>query len=100
MKSRKPRLRRSARASRTLSTPLGTAAAAPGTGRSMATLSVLWRIAVAGVCFLAFMIGGIALTLLLFPVMRLLPGGRSEYERRVRLVVCLSFATLLGVLRL
>src|SRR5438105_4745582 len=65
----------------------------------MATLSVLWRIAVAGFCFLAFMVGGIALSLALFPLMRLLPGGRPEYERRVRMVVRLSFATLLRVLR-
>ena len=65
----------------------------------MATLNVLWRIAVAGVCFLAFMIGGIAFSLVLFPLMRLLCGSRSEYERRVRVVVRLSFATLLQVLR-
>ena len=65
----------------------------------MATLNVLWRIAVAGVCFLAFMIGGIAFSLVLFPLMRLLSGSRSEYERRVRVVVRLSFATLLQVLR-
>ena len=65
----------------------------------MATLSVLWRIAVAGFCFLAFMVGGIALSLALFPLLRLLPGGRPQYERRVRRVVRLSFATLLGALR-
>src|SRR5256885_7770423 len=39
------------------------------------------------------------LTLLLFPLMRLAPGSRAEYERRVRVVVRLSFAALLGVLR-
>jgi 1-acyl-sn-glycerol-3-phosphate acyltransferase len=66
----------------------------------MATLSILWRVAVAGFCFLAFMSGGIAFTLLLFPLMRLAPGSRAEYERRVRVVVRLSFAALLGVLRM
>ena len=66
----------------------------------MATLSVLWRIAVAAFCFTAFMVGGIAFSLALFPLMRVLPGGRSDYERRVRVVVRLSFATLLRVLRL
>lgn len=65
----------------------------------MAALSILWRIAVAGFCFAAFMIGGIAFSLVLFPLLRVLPGGRPEYERRVRVVVRLSFATLLGVLR-
>src|SRR5437660_6722622 len=100
MTSRKRRLRRFARASRAVSTPPGTAAAAPGTGRSMATPSMLWRIAVAGFCFAAFMIGGIAFSLVLFPLLRLLPAGRAQYERRVRVVVRLSFATLLWVLRL
>ena len=65
----------------------------------MATLSVLWRIAVAGFCFGAFMIGGIAFSLALFPLLRLLPGGRPEYEHRVRVVVRLCFVTLLWVLR-
>ncbi len=65
----------------------------------MATLSVLWRIPLAGFCFAAFMIGGIAFSLALFPLLRLAPGGRAEYERRVRIVVRLSFATLLLVLR-
>jgi 1-acyl-sn-glycerol-3-phosphate acyltransferase len=65
----------------------------------MAVLSVLWRIAVAGFCFAAFMVGGIAFSLLLFPLVRLLSGGRSQYERRVRVAVRLSFATLLWVLR-
>jgi len=64
----------------------------------MATLSVLWRIAVAGFCFAAYMIGGIAFSLVLFPLLRLLPGGRPEYERRVRVLVRLSFATLLWLL--
>lgn len=66
----------------------------------MAALSVLWRIGVAGLCFAAFMIGGIAFSLVLFPLLRLLPGGRPEYHRRVRVVVRLSFASLLWVLRM
>jgi len=66
----------------------------------MATLSVVWRIAFAGLCFAAFMLGGIAFSLLLFPLLRLLAPGRAEHERRVRAVVRLSFATLLGLLRL
>jgi len=65
----------------------------------MAALSILWRIAVAGFCFAAFMIGGIAFSLVFFPLLRVLPGGRPEYERRVRVVVRLSFATLLCVPR-
>ena len=65
----------------------------------MATLSVLWRVGIAGFCFVASMAGGIAFSLALFPILRLLPGGRREYERRVRIVVRLSFAALLWVLR-
>jgi len=65
----------------------------------MATLSVLWRVAVSGFCFAAVMLGGIAFSLVLFPLLRLLPGGTGAYERRVRAVVRLSFATLLQVLQ-
>ena len=65
----------------------------------MATLSMLWRIVVSGHCFAAFMVGGVGFSLLLFPLMRLMPGGRAEYERRVRVVVRLSFAALLRVLQ-
>jgi len=65
----------------------------------MATLSVLWRVAVSGFCFAAVMLGGVAFSLVLFPLLRLLPGGRFEYERRVRAVVRLSFAALLRILQ-
>jgi 1-acyl-sn-glycerol-3-phosphate acyltransferase len=65
----------------------------------MAMLNLLWRVAVVALCFAAFMLGGIAFSLALFPLMRLMPGGRADYERRVRVVVRLSFAALLRVLR-
>jgi len=59
----------------------------------------MWRILIAAFCFAAFSIGGIALSFLLFPLFRLLPGGAAARERRARLVVRRSFGALLWTLQ-
>ena len=65
----------------------------------MAMLSIAWRSAVAGLCFVLFGVGGIALSLAVFPLLRVLPGGRAVSERRARLLVRHSFLALLWVLQ-
>ncbi|MFN2644744.1 MAG: lysophospholipid acyltransferase family protein [Burkholderiales bacterium] len=62
-------------------------------------LSAAWRSAVAGVCFALFGIGGIGFSLVVFPLLRLLPGGRSAHERRARVLVRHSFLALLAALQ-
>jgi 1-acyl-sn-glycerol-3-phosphate acyltransferase len=65
----------------------------------MAMLNAAWRSVVAGVCFLLFGLGGIVLSLTVFPLLRLAPGGRPVSERRARVLVRGSFLALLGVLQ-
>lgn len=63
------------------------------------SLRYYWRLSVLAWCFAAFGIGGIFFTLVVFPLMRLLPGGVDARRRRARRLVRGCFATLLGVLR-
>ena len=65
----------------------------------MATLNVAWRSAVVGVCFALFGLGGMILSLIVFPLLRLAPGGRAVSEQRARVVVRASFLALLAVLQ-
>jgi 1-acyl-sn-glycerol-3-phosphate acyltransferase len=41
-----------------------------------------WRIVATGLCFTLFGLGGIVLGLLVFPVLRLLPGGKDKHRAR------------------
>lgn len=69
-------------------------------------LNYLWRLSVTGACFAAFGVGGIVLTMAVFPAMRLLPGGTQARVRRVRWMIHKFFAALiwlvqcLGLMRL
>jgi len=65
----------------------------------MAALNSAWRSAVIGVCFALFGLGGILLSLTVFPLLRLAPGGRAASERRARVVVRGSFLALLALLQ-
>jgi 1-acyl-sn-glycerol-3-phosphate acyltransferase len=62
-------------------------------------LNLSWRVGVAAGCFGAFSVGGVALSLTVFPLLHVLPGGKSARERRARSVVRRSFAALLWVLQ-
>lgn len=62
-------------------------------------ISAAWRSAVAGACFALFGIGGIGFSLVVFPLARLLPGGRRAHERRARVLVRHSFLALLALLQ-
>jgi len=60
----------------------------------------LWRIAATGISFSVFGIGGIALTLLVTPVIWLTSGSASVRQRRVRSVIALCFRTFAYFMRL
>lgn len=62
----------------------------------MRALNYAWRLAVTGACFLAFSVSAVAFSLLILPLLRLLPGER---HRRVRRVIRFTFAALVAVLR-
>src|SRR5256885_4019186 len=79
--------------------PRGAGPGVPGPGGGMATLNVAWRSAVVGVCFALFGLGGMILSLIVFPLLRLAPRGRAVSERRARVVVRGSFLALLAVLQ-
>jgi 1-acyl-sn-glycerol-3-phosphate acyltransferase len=57
-------------------------------------LNYAWRLLITGACFLAFSLGALAVSLTVFPALRLFPGG----ERRVRWMINRLFRTLLALL--
>jgi len=59
----------------------------------------LWRLSVTGICFALFGIGGSLLTALIFPLLRLLPGGKARRNRRTQALIQRFFALLIGLLR-
>lgn len=58
-----------------------------------------WRLSVTGVCFALFGIGGTLLSALVFPPLRLLPGGEAGRNRRNQALIQRFFALLIGLLR-
>ncbi len=62
-------------------------------------LNYAWRLAVTGACFAVFGIGGIAVSVLVFPAMRLLPGTRHQRGLRVKWLISRFFASLVAVLQ-
>jgi 1-acyl-sn-glycerol-3-phosphate acyltransferase len=58
-----------------------------------------WRLGVLALCFTAFGLGGIFFTLVVFPAMRLMPGGADAHRVRARRLLRGCFATLVAVLR-
>jgi 1-acyl-sn-glycerol-3-phosphate acyltransferase len=50
-----------------------------------------WRVFATGLAFATFGLGGLVLGLLVFPVMRLLPGGVDAHRRRARRTIQLAF---------
>lgn len=69
-------------------------------------MNYLWRLSVTGFCFTLFSVGGSLLTALVFPPLRLLPGGEAGRNRRTQALIQRFFALLirllcvLGVMRL
>lgn len=59
----------------------------------------LWRLSVTGFCFALFGAGGSLLTALVFPPLRLLPGGKAGHKRRTQALIQRFFALLVGLLR-
>lgn len=61
-------------------------------------MNYLWRLGVTGTCFALFSIGGSLLTALVFPPLRLLPGGSTGRHRRTQSLIQGFFAMLIGLL--
>ncbi|MDP1903241.1 MAG: lysophospholipid acyltransferase family protein [Pseudomonadota bacterium] len=59
----------------------------------------LWRLGVTGICFALFSVGGSLLTALVFPPLRLLPGGEAGRNRRTQALIQRFFALLISLLR-
>lgn len=62
-------------------------------------LDYLWRLTLTGMCFATFCVGGSLASVLVFPPLRLLPGGRERYRLRSQRFVQRAFALLIGTLR-
>ena len=58
-----------------------------------------WRLLMTGATFLLFSTGGAIGSFTVFPVLRLLPGGPSLRERRVRWMICRYFGMMVALLR-
>ncbi len=59
------------------------------------SLSRIWRILATGIAFATFMLGGLALALTAFPLLRLWPGTDEAKGRRIRQLIRISFAAFL-----
>ena len=59
------------------------------------SLSRVWRILATGIAFATFMLGGLALALTAFPLLRLWPGTDEAKGRRIRQLIRVSFAAFL-----
>lgn len=62
-------------------------------------MNYFWRLGVTGSCFSLFGLGGALLTALVFPPLRLLPGGEAGRNRRTQALIQRFFALLIGLLR-
>jgi 1-acyl-sn-glycerol-3-phosphate acyltransferase len=58
-----------------------------------------WRLSVTGGCFAAFGVGGMLLSTLIFPAMRLLPGRPQIRSRRAKFMIHKLFSALVWLLR-
>jgi 1-acyl-sn-glycerol-3-phosphate acyltransferase len=61
-------------------------------------IDFLWRLSVTGVCFTLFSVGSSLLSVLVFPPLRLLPGGKAGRNRRTQALIQRFFAFLIGML--
>lgn len=61
-------------------------------------LNHLWRLGVTGTAFALFGVGGSLMTVLVFPPLRLLPGGAAGRHRRTQALIQRFFALLIGLL--
>ncbi len=72
----------------------------------MAKLNYAWRLLMTGVAFASFSVGGLLITLCVFPVIRILPGGASARRDRMQRVIHTLFRVFIrltcavGIMRL
>ncbi|MGN1208989.1 MAG: lysophospholipid acyltransferase family protein [Duodenibacillus sp.] len=62
-------------------------------------INFAWRLAATGLCFLTFSVMGVLFRFLVCPLVRLLPGDKTERERFARRVVCASFAAFVRLMQ-
>jgi 1-acyl-sn-glycerol-3-phosphate acyltransferase len=62
-------------------------------------LNHAWRLMVTGAAFLVFGLGGLVLSLLVMPLLHVLPGGTSARVRRARRLISACFAGLVRALQ-
>lgn len=86
--------------SRTEPTPHGLARPEPGIGGAVRNLNYYWRLAITGACFAVFGIGGVFLSILVFPAMRILSSDPRRRGLRVKWLIHKFFGALIYVLRL
>lgn len=65
----------------------------------LSRLNFLWRLGVTGACFAFFTVGGMVVSATVFPVMRLMPGGKTVRTVRVQAMVRRFFGGLITVLQ-
>jgi len=59
----------------------------------------LWRLFATGACFAIFGIGGVLVSVFVFPLMRLLPGGENRRRLRARRLIRYLFGAFIGLIR-
>ncbi|MBT0963227.1 lysophospholipid acyltransferase family protein [Denitromonas iodatirespirans] len=62
----------------------------------MRKLNYLWRLLMTGLAFSLFSIGGLAITLFAYPVIRLMPGGPARRRQRMQWVIHKMFGVFVG----
>ena len=67
-------------------------------GTMIRTLSYCWRLFATGLCFTVFGLSGIFFGMLVFPLMRLLPGSASVHRRRVRTTFRVYMRAFVGLM--
>jgi 1-acyl-sn-glycerol-3-phosphate acyltransferase len=58
-----------------------------------------WRLFVTGACFVVFSVGALAVSITVFPALRLFSADAQRGEQRVRWLICRFFGVLVGVLQ-
>lgn len=64
----------------------------------MQTLNYAWRLLATAISFSAFGVGGVLLWLIVFPLLAIWPGNRTEKARRAQYTVHISFYGFIGLM--
>src|SRR5690242_1375793 len=67
-------------------------------GTMLKAISYYWRLFATGLCFTVFGLSGAFFGGIVFPVMRLVPGGPAAHQRRVRATVRVYMRFFVGLM--